>query len=220
MTDTTTALRRIFAAEGVTETPTRTGWGDHSWAIECRSILTRRQILDSLPDTQRERKAQEAQAYSIDLDEHDTIEVQATPYRSDLRAIPPLGEWIDDLARKIPEGYEPVRVVERLGKRQPRFSDMTPAEFAGYRHLIGLTFPELADMLRVNERTLRRWETGASRISAGAARDIEALAELHADETRDLTEIPDGPRPRGWYVAGIARQLERNRCARQSPLLA
>ncbi len=95
---------------------------------------------------------------------------------------------------------------------------MTAAEFAVYRHLIGLTLDELAATLGVNPRTTRAWETGRDPIPARILDELEALAAEHgklAEQmarsaepigiTRDKAEPAE--RPRGWYVAAAARAL-------------
>lgn len=40
---------------------------------------------------------------------------------------------------------------------------MTPAEFKAARQALGLTVKAAAQMCGVDERTIRRWETGAGR---------------------------------------------------------
>ena len=95
---------------------------------------------------------------------------------------------------------------------------MTGAEFAAYRHLIGLTLDELAAALGVNPRTVRSWETERDLIPERIPAELAALAAEHgrlADQmagdgrpigiTRD--KAAPSARPRGWYVAAAARAL-------------
>lgn len=94
---------------------------------------------------------------------------------------------------------------------------MTAAEFAAWRHLLGLTLDELAEALAVNPRTTRAWESGRDPIPARitdelAAMDVEhrALADQMVAAETPVAIHRDkhvGPRPRGWYVAAAARAL-------------
>lgn len=77
---------------------------------------------------------------------------------------------------------------------------MTPAEMKVVREYLGLTTLWLAEHLVVAERTIHRWEAGASRIPDGVRTRIEALetaaAETvtatveHYEHIRDPTEVP------------------------------
>lgn len=95
---------------------------------------------------------------------------------------------------------------------------MTPAEFAAYRHLMGHTLDSLARRLDVNPRTTRAWETGRDPISATAEAAILAEVAEHdrlvdmidrADVLVRVPRSPSGEWPRGWYVAAVARAIER-----------
>lgn len=95
---------------------------------------------------------------------------------------------------------------------------MTGAEFAAYRHLIGLTLDELAAALGVNPRTVRSWETERDLIPERIPAELAALAAEHgrlaeqmAGDGRPIGITRDkgaaSERPRGWYVAAAARAL-------------
>ena len=102
---------------------------------------------------------------------------------------------------------------------------MTGAEMAVRRHLIGLTPDELADVLDVNPRTVRSWESGRDLIPARILDEMVALVR-ELDGVVALMVASDCPvgivrdrgtdarprgwtdaRPRGWYVAAAARAL-------------
>lgn len=92
---------------------------------------------------------------------------------------------------------------------------MTGAHIATLRHLCGLSSRELAQALGVNPRTVRSWEQGRDRISAAAARDLQALLDEHRALAGEMlaagtVELPRTPaaRSRGWHVAAAARALE------------
>lgn len=95
---------------------------------------------------------------------------------------------------------------------------MTGAELAVWRHLLGLTVDELAEVLGVNERTARAWESGRDPIPARVSDELamlgvehEALARSMATDGRPVVIVRDKAvqtvRPRGWYVAAAARAL-------------
>jgi DNA-binding XRE family transcriptional regulator len=129
-------------------------------------------------------------------------------------------DWIDWVARveDIPVAaaagaLAEVQTTSRDGDR------ITGAEFAAYRHLIGLTIDELAAALRVNPRTARAWESGRDPISTWVPEELDALVLEHralalrlADDgrpiaiRRDKTAAAD--KPRGWYIAAAARAME------------
>jgi hypothetical protein len=47
-------------------------------------------------------------------------------------------------------------------------------------------------------------------VKASVLGDLDRLIAEHAADAARLTEdtIPDGPRPRGWYIAALARTLD------------
>lgn len=96
---------------------------------------------------------------------------------------------------------------------------MSAAEFACWRHLLGLTLDELAETMGVNPRTVRAWEAGRDLIPERIRDELDALKARHDDlVTRylDADEVigivrdkaADTPMPRGWYVAAAARAMQ------------
>jgi DNA-binding XRE family transcriptional regulator len=95
---------------------------------------------------------------------------------------------------------------------------MTGAEIAATRHLIGLTQNEFADELSVSRQAVTDWERGRFAAREGVCADIGELRRRHDREVARLAEgagggviisLPDGPRPRGWYLALGARLVDR-----------
>lgn len=94
---------------------------------------------------------------------------------------------------------------------------MTGAEIAATRHLLGLSQAELAQALDVNRNTVKDWERGAFNARPGVVADLLDLRAHHDIATADAIaaardgvplELPQGPRPRGWYLAQAARVLD------------
>jgi DNA-binding transcriptional regulator YiaG len=54
---------------------------------------------------------------------------------------------------------------------------MTPSAFKQYRQQLGLTQSGLAALLRVDGRTVRKWEAGDREIPGTAEVALEALAD-------------------------------------------
>lgn len=113
---------------------------------------------------------------------------------------------------------------------------MTSAEFRIAREALGVSGEWLAAELDVTERTLRRWETGTTRVPAGVAADmtkiqaatdrfvaqiVEQLAHDNADDEAPwwvLTyasdaayraEWPELTWPAGWHRAAMGRVMQR-----------
>lgn len=108
---------------------------------------------------------------------------------------------------------------------------MTPAELHVVREYLGLDMDDLASILQVNERTVRRWQAGVVPIPEGARQDIEDLEARTATfvgqiidtlhDTPDPTESAilvyrtdddywthhpeQRPYPASWHRAVIAR---------------
>ena len=95
---------------------------------------------------------------------------------------------------------------------------MAPAEVAALRTAMGLSQDQLADMLSVNVRTVRSWESGRQAVSDGSGAALWGLVERHeqlidqmlADGspvaiTRDTP--PDATTPRGWHLAAAGRAM-------------
>ncbi len=113
-------LRDLLAREGITETPLHGPWGARHWTVECVSALTRREQLAALPDTARVAKTEAAAAFSIDLDEVDTVRVRIHAYRRPEHTPAPAFEtWLAEQAERIPSGYTPTRIVAEAGAVRP-----------------------------------------------------------------------------------------------------
>ena len=95
---------------------------------------------------------------------------------------------------------------------------MTPAEVAALRTAMGLSQDQLADMLSVNVRTVRSWESGRQSVSDVSGAALLGLVERHehlvdcmlADGSpvaiaRDTP--PDAAPPRGWHLAAAGRAM-------------
>lgn len=94
---------------------------------------------------------------------------------------------------------------------------LTPAEIAATRRLIGLSPEQLAAIMNIGDRSVRRWETGAKIISDSAANALLDLRQEHDEDTKALAtaehiEIPAGTdlKPSSWWLAAAARIIDRN----------
>lgn len=104
----------------------------------------------------------------------------------------------------------------------PATTQITAAQIAATRHLIGLSQAELADALSVNRHAVKDWESGRFAARPGVIADLMALRAEHDAELTELTEqaeraeveLPSGPKSRGWYLALAARLLDRLPAAR------
>jgi transcriptional regulator with XRE-family HTH domain len=104
----------------------------------------------------------------------------------------------------------------------PAVTQISAAQIAATRHLIGLSQAELADALGVNRHAVKDWESGRFAARPGVIADLAALRAEHDAELAELAEhaeraeveVPDGPRSRGWYLALAARLLDRLPAAR------
>lgn len=94
---------------------------------------------------------------------------------------------------------------------------MTGAEIAATRHLLGLSQADLAAMLHVGRDAVKDWERSKFNARPGVILDLLALRAQHDHEAQRLIrgardgvtiELPDGPKPRGWYLAMGARVLD------------
>ena len=96
---------------------------------------------------------------------------------------------------------------------------MSPAQFAGYRSLLGLTHDEMGARLvnrfgrPVNPATIRDWETGREQIGQSIAAQVWQLVSEHdalvqemlaAEEPIRLPRRGDGG---GWQIAAYGRAL-------------
>jgi transcriptional regulator with XRE-family HTH domain len=96
---------------------------------------------------------------------------------------------------------------------------MTGAEIAAARHLIGLSQAELAEALSVGRHAVKDWESGRFTARPGVVTELRALLDTHTAEVDRLQvaaadgvpiHLPRGPRPPGWYLALGARVLDRD----------
>lgn len=94
---------------------------------------------------------------------------------------------------------------------------LTPAEIAATRRLIGLSPEQLAAIMNIGDRSVRRWETGTKIISDSAANALLDLRQEHDEDTKALAaaehiEIPAGTdlKPSSWWLAVAARIIDRN----------
>ncbi|NNG20482.1 hypothetical protein HJ590_13085 [Naumannella sp. ID2617S] len=104
---------------------------------------------------------------------------------------------------------------------------MSAAEFACWRHLLGLTLDELADELAVHPRTVRSWEVGQQSggrpapVPDGVVSELAEMKREHDALVQRILDAEDvmgivrdksaaAPMPRGWYVAAAARAMERD----------
>lgn len=93
---------------------------------------------------------------------------------------------------------------------------LSPAEFAAYRHMIGLSARELAERLDVRVTTVQDWESGrrGARPSSRISDEVRALVAEHAALAQAMAMdgqpvvIPRSSPDRGWLLAAAARALE------------
>lgn len=122
---------------------------------------------------------------------------------------------IDSLAAKLLAGDyygdEETYLQAKVEADEPR-PILTPVEVSALRVAMGLSMDELAAALRVNPRTVRSWESGRDRLSPSSSAAVWALlaehdaqADAYALELPD--RVPDGPRPRRWYLAALGRAM-------------
>lgn len=73
---------------------------------------------------------------------------------------------------------------------------MSAAEFRCLREWLGLTTLWVADHLDVAERTVHRWEAGASRVPAGVSDEMLRLSEVTYDVLNGaVDQLMDAPEP-------------------------
>lgn len=94
---------------------------------------------------------------------------------------------------------------------------MSSAEIAATRHLLGLSQAELAADLGVSRHAVKNWEAGKFTARPEVVARLLPLRERHDREAARLIagardgipiELPDGPRPAGWYLALGARVID------------
>lgn len=93
---------------------------------------------------------------------------------------------------------------------------MNGAEIAATRHLVGYSQAELGEALGVGRHAVKDWESARFTPRPGITDDLATIRAEHDEATALLINVavtgktivlPNGPRPRGWYVALGARVL-------------
>ena len=93
---------------------------------------------------------------------------------------------------------------------------LSALQVAALRVRCGLSLDQWAQMLGVNPRTVRSWESGRDGMSARSTalvwravdehnRLIDSLFRAESDDER--TDLMDGPMPRQWYLSAYGRVL-------------
>ena len=82
----------------------------------------------------------------------------------------------------------------------PAVTQISAAQIAATRHLIGLSQAELADALGVNRHAVKDWESGRFAARPGVIADLAALRAEHDAETgwppiERATPAPSTPSP-------------------------
>ncbi|KMY23329.1 hypothetical protein ACU19_04990 [Actinobaculum suis] len=99
--------------------------------------------------------------------------------------------------------------------------EMTGLEFAAIRHRMNLSPVDLARLLEIDTRSLRRWEAGKLPIPAAMVARLRKLEGEHARLASDyaaalgVVGVRRDPNlyralPRKWYVSALARAMEAN----------
>lgn len=101
---------------------------------------------------------------------------------------------------------------------------LTPAEIEGIQKLLGLNFVAFAELLQVNDRTVRAWTAGKYVAGPGPVETILALLDEHTRELESILKDQPGyviylptenqGRPHQWYVGIAGRILDRRPTAR------
>lgn len=93
---------------------------------------------------------------------------------------------------------------------------LSAAEVAALRTSMGLSQAHLADMLGVNVRTVRSWESGRDKTSPSSSAALWGLLRRHQALTASFLEAggvvgvsreAEGIPPRGWYLAAAGRAM-------------
>ena len=69
---------------------------------------------------------------------------------------------------------DPIKVVS---DPETAAGSMTSVEFRIAREALGLTGEALAELLGVTDRSIRKWENGASRVPAGVVQELGVLQD-------------------------------------------
>jgi transcriptional regulator with XRE-family HTH domain len=72
---------------------------------------------------------------------------------------------------------------------------MHAAEFKTLREAIGLTISTLVKVIDVDERTIRKWESGKKKLPAGVIESVVAIDQLLTDTANQMfSEIQQTPK--------------------------
>lgn len=97
----------------------------------------------------------------------------------------------------------------------PGASALSPLQVAALRVRCGLSLDQWADLLGVNPRTVRSWESGRDGMSARSTALVWAVVREHNDLVDALMVAPswdhpamlDGPLPKQWYLSAYGQVL-------------
>lgn len=88
-------------------------------------------------------------------------------------------------------------------------SQMTPAGFKALREICGITQQQAADALDVRVLTVKRWESGYTRIPADALEWIVAAAQDHDDAVAEtVAKVREEIEPGGLVILPYYRTQE------------
>lgn len=65
----------------------------------------------------------------------------------------------------------------RRGLRPDGTPAMTPAEFRATRILLGFSVPRIAEVVKVDERSVRKWEAGDNPVPEGIAKTLDKMCK-------------------------------------------
>lgn len=129
----------------------------------------------------------------------------------------------------------------RRGLRADGTPAMTPAEFRATRILLGFSVPRTAEIVKVHERSVRKWEAGDNAVPEGIAKSLDKICRdtaLFVDKVASKRRLDPtwqfrvpvsrvgvenrhlddawGNWPMEWWWGVAGRALDANRKARGS----